>query len=278
MALPRRCLVLRRGGLGDTLLMVPVLRALSRAHPAVRLEFAGVREFADVLVAFGVVAAAHSSEDFALWSPDRARQRLDAFDHIVAEDASVQLAAPEATRVQVFEPRPQDRRPLPVQIAAQLGLTVRLPDDASLGAAAATSGACVLAPGSGARAKNWPRAHWLALAAALPRDRELAVVVGPTEQERDDPRAWPWPRAVTFLVEQTVVQLAQHLAAAVAFVGNDSGPAHLAAMLGLPTVALFGGGDAAVFAPLGPRVVVLQGDRGELAAITPKQVAAMVLR
>jgi ADP-heptose:LPS heptosyltransferase len=83
---------------------------------------------------------------------------------------------------------------------------------------------------------------------------------------------------VTFLAELSVVQVAQRLAAAAAFVGNDSGPTHLAAMLGLPTVALFGGGDAAVFGPLGPRVMVLQGDRGELAAITPEQVAAVVPR
>ena len=279
MALPRRCLVLRRGGLGDTLLMVPVLRAVAREHPAIRLEFTGVREFADVLVAYGIVAVARSSEDLALWSPELARQRLAGFHHIVADDARVQTAAPTAACVQVFEPRPRDRTPLSQQIAAQLGLALHLPGDANLQVASADPrGPFVLAPGSGALAKNWPRAHWLELAAALPRDRELEVVVGPTEQERDDPRAWPWPRAVTFLADLSVVHLAQRLAAAAAFVGNDSGPTHLAAMLGLRTVALFGGGDAAVFGPLGPRVVVVQGERADIATITPEQVAAVVLR
>lgn len=276
MPTPRRCLVLRRGGLGDTLLMVPVLRALARVHPGARIEFAGVREFADVLVAHGVVAAAHSSEDLALWAPARARERLAPFDLVVTDDAAAHDAAPAA--VLGFEPRPRDRRPLPLQIAGQLGLAVQLPQDAMLRVVGPTapSGACVLAPGSGARAKNWPREHWLALAASLPAAVAIAVVVGPTEQERDDPRRWPWPRAVAFFADLTVVQLAQRLAAAATFVGNDSGPTHLAAMLGLRTVALFGGGDAAVFAPLGERVVVVQADGGQLAAITPAQVAQLV--
>ena len=43
------------------------------------------------------------------------------------------------------------------------------------------------------------------------------------------------------------------------FVGNDSGTTHLAAMLGAPTVALFGPTDPAVWAPTGPRVRVLGG-------------------
>jgi ADP-heptose:LPS heptosyltransferase len=55
-------------------------------------------------------------------------------------------------------------------------------------------------------------------------------------------------------------RLAALIARAGAFVGNDSGPTHLAAALGRPTVALFGPTDPAVWAPLGPGVRVLAGD------------------
>ncbi|MCB9884882.1 MAG: hypothetical protein H6838_05280 [Planctomycetes bacterium] len=89
---------------------------------------------------------------------------------------------------------------------------------------------------------------------------ELRVVLGPVELERDDPRGWPWPVPVSFLVGRTPLQLADDLAAADAFVGNDSGATHLAAMLGVPTVAVFGPTDPEVWAPVGPHVRVVGGD------------------
>ncbi|MFM1871521.1 MAG: hypothetical protein RL398_943, partial [Planctomycetota bacterium] len=128
-------------------------------------------------------------------------------------------------------------------------------------------GPIVLAPGSGGRHKCWPQSHWLALAAGLAGD--VAVVVGPTEMERDDPRRWPWPSAVTFVAEVTAVQLADVLARARAFVGNDSGTTHLAATLGVPTVAFFGPTDPAVWAPVGPHVHVLRASSGMLADLLP---------
>ncbi|MFN9949074.1 MAG: glycosyltransferase family 9 protein, partial [Planctomycetota bacterium] len=166
-----------------------------------------------------------------------------------------------------YEPRPRGRSPWPQQLAATCGVTLRWPDDAALAPAPpppAAGAPIVLAPGSGGRAKCWPRTHWLQLAAGLAAgpvaaDRPLAVLVGPVEAERDDPRAWPWPTAVSFLADLPLPVVAARLAAAAVFVGNDSGTTHLAAMLGAPTVALFGPTDPAVWAPTGPRVRVLGG-------------------
>lgn len=251
-------LAVRRGGLGDTLLFVPVLRALRRAHPAAPLHFAGVREFAEVLSHFGVVDAALSVEDLQVWSlgsdgdvAQRSRARLGSYARIVGDDAGL-LVVGDAVPVQRFDPRPQrGDLPLAPQIAAQLGLALAPSDVAPIAVARVRSdGPVVLAPGSGAMAKNWPRVHWLELAASLDAaNAEVAVVVGPTEVERDDPRAWPWPAPVAFCAGRTPVQLAEYLATARAFVGNDSGPAHLAAALSVPSVVVFGTGMPQVFAP-----------------------------
>ncbi|MGH2669848.1 MAG: glycosyltransferase family 9 protein, partial [bacterium] len=54
-------------------------------------------------------------------------------------------------------------------------------------------------------------------------------------------------------------RLAALLEAARVFVGNDSGPSHLAAALGCPTLVLFGPTDPAVWAPVGDRVTTLGG-------------------
>jgi ADP-heptose:LPS heptosyltransferase len=54
-------------------------------------------------------------------------------------------------------------------------------------------------------------------------------------------------------------ELAAILAGARLFVGNDSGITHLAALVGAPTVAIFGPFDPAYWAPLGPRVAIVDG-------------------
>jgi heptosyltransferase III len=253
-------LLLRRGGLGDTLLMLPVLRALRRAHPAAELHFAGVLEFAAVLQQHGACDRARSSEDLALWSPVAAHERLRDYALVVTDDPAVAVAARAATEVRTFDPRPRGSAPIGAQIAAQLQLSLRWPEDAWLCAPASAPGpgSIALAPGSGGRAKCWPQERWLELAAPLANERRpLLVVVGPTELERDDPRRWPWPAAMEFVVEAQVTALAARLKVAAAFVGNDSGTTHLAAMLGVPTVALFGPSDARVWAPQGGCVRVL---------------------
>jgi ADP-heptose:LPS heptosyltransferase len=265
-----RALFVRRGGLGDTLLMVPVLRALRRARPGCELHVAGVHEFVVLLAHFGVADAAWSSEDVRAWP---AARRNDYAAVVVDDPALAALFASSAVRA--FDPRPRGVAPLAQQVAAQLALALHWPHDAWLRDASlhdppgAANAPVMLAPGSGSRSKCWPRERWLELA------RELGgaqVLVGPVEVERDDPRAWPWPVRVQFVAGDTIA-MAARLQAAGAFVGNDSGTTHLAAMLGLPTVALFGAGDPAVFAPIGPRATVLQAASRRLEDLAVPAVA-----
>ncbi|HWB53686.1 MAG TPA: glycosyltransferase family 9 protein, partial [Tepidisphaeraceae bacterium] len=62
----------------------------------------------------------------------------------------------------------------------------------------------------------------------------------------------------------TYVELLKELRQARVFVGNDSGPAHLAGIIGVPTVALFGASDSRLWKPLGPHVAVVERPLGEL--------------
>jgi ADP-heptose:LPS heptosyltransferase len=50
-------------------------------------------------------------------------------------------------------------------------------------------------------------------------------------------------------------ELAALLSKASLYIGNDSGPTHLAAALGVPCIALFGPGDVERFAPRGNGVI-----------------------
>ena len=264
-------LVIRRGGLGDTMLMAPVLAAMrrhweQRLGSSVELCFAGVREFADVLAAHGACDRAMSSESLGLYALAlrdelgmRTRARLAHYVAIAGDDPA--LRAVEGPEISVFDPAPQRwDEPLPLQIGAQLRLDVRIEDEHLTRSDVQSGGAIALAPGSGAREKCWPQGRWLELASRLARQQEtLRIVVGPTEQERDDPRKWDWPCAVHFLAELSCLELARALQTCAAFVGNDSGTSHLAAMLDVPTVAIFGAGWPRVFGPLGRRVATVVG-------------------
>jgi len=57
----------------------------------------------------------------------------------------------------------------------------------------------------------------------------------------------------------SVDELVSLLSSSNVYIGNDSGPTHLAALMGLPTMAVFGPTDPAVWSPWGERVRVFGG-------------------
>ncbi len=129
----------------------------------------------------------------------------------------------------------------------------------------------VLAPGAGWARKRWPVDAFAEVAARLAADGWQVVATG-ARGERDACAAVARPAEGRGAVHTGPVdELNTLLASAGAFVGNDSGPAHLAAAHGVPTVALFTGEtDPAQYAPLGPRVTVVETGPG----VTPASVVA----
>lgn len=116
-----------------------------------------------------------------------------------------------------------------------------------------------LHPGTGAAVKLWPMAHWRWLAERLAADGWRLVWTGaPAERALCAPLA----RAVGGVLAAgatTIGQLAALYARCALVLGPDSGPLHLAAAVGTPTVRLFGPADPALFGPHqadGPHIVV----------------------
>ena len=95
--------------------------------------------------------------------------------------------------------------------------------------------------GAGTPAKRWPQRHWRSLISRFLRDGWRVVVVGGREDvelasalpEHPLLRDWTGLLAVT--------ETAALLERADLFLGSDSGPAHLAACAGVPSVILFSG-------------------------------------
>lgn len=118
-----------------------------------------------------------------------------------------------------------------------------------------TGGAIVMHVGAGSEAKRWSMERWVELCAVLRSEGHAVVLIaGEVEAERLSGRERALFEGAGGRFLGTLEALADVLGAARVFVGCDSGPAHLAAQLGVTTVALFGPTDPAVWGPAGPRV------------------------
>lgn len=119
----------------------------------------------------------------------------------------------------------------------------------------------ILHPGAGSAVKRWPLPRFEDLAHRLSARGELVIVEGPADEGlgRDLVRA---VGRRSHLADQLPLPvLAAVMSMSRAFVGNDSGVAHLAAGLQIPCVVIFGPTPPEHWAPLGPYVSVLRDPR-----------------
>lgn len=313
-----RILVIRPGALGDVLLTLPALQALSAAFPQAFIELMGNLAVLQWLPGRSVVQRVSSFDraDLApLFQPaavpgEALRSYLDSFDLILSYATAPDhafarnLARVTRNRVLLHDPRPPDRH-LHMSIYLQQVLAERgvVPDPGypvlHLMAADQQDAGCWLEahrlaprppagrtgdaplvaihPGSGSPAKNWPAARFAALASHLQRERgaRLLLISGPADEAavhtmRQHMNALqPTPsQGMSAALQQEQDPILLHdlplplLAAILSrcqlYVGNDSGVSHLAAAVGVPTVAIFGPTDPHVWAPRGPAVRIVR--------------------
>jgi ADP-heptose:LPS heptosyltransferase len=117
---------------------------------------------------------------------------------------------------------------------------------------------CVVNPNAGALSleRRWPRPMFAELARRL----ELPVVwIGSTSEREytEGLRALAGKPTLDLAGELTAAELVALLAGAALVVSNDSGPMHVAAALGTPTLGLFGPETPQMYAPIGLSTRVL---------------------
>jgi ADP-heptose:LPS heptosyltransferase len=130
----------------------------------------------------------------------------------------------------------------------------------------------VIHPIAATASKTWGAAGFGAVAEHLRRDHHLdpVFVAGPGE----DLSPFSDYRTV---VGAPLEETKRLLKGAALFVGNDSGPAHMAAAFGLPVVVLFGSSDSVVWAPWRTASEVLVEPAG-ITHIHPSAVIAAIDR
>ncbi|MBI4318977.1 MAG: glycosyltransferase family 9 protein [Chloroflexi bacterium] len=134
-------------------------------------------------------------------------------------------------------------------------------------------------PGSGSPSKNWPAKCFAEVAVKLAWQEAMVplLISGPADELALGELLSHLKCRATVARDLPLSRLAALLSLCDAYVGNDSGVTHLAALLGVPTVALFGPTDPAVWAPRGLDVTVMRW-AGEPGSLPPEVVAETVAR
>jgi ADP-heptose:LPS heptosyltransferase len=115
-------------------------------------------------------------------------------------------------------------------------------------------------PGSGGRAKcaplSWFEAH---VDSAKRAGNGVAWMIGPTEVEWYG-QAWikRLQASAPVLCEEDIGRAAEWIRGSDRYIGNDAGMTHVAALLGVETLAVFGPTDPKVWGPLGTKVTCLR--------------------
>ena len=126
----------------------------------------------------------------------------------------------------------------------------------------ATESFLVLNPGAAyGSAKRWHEDRFASVADVLAKEMKLSVAIIGSEGERPVAeliRKQMQSRTAVLSGRTSLESLIGVLAEASLMITNDSGPMHIAAALGVPTVAVFGSTDERVTSPVGPRTRVVK--------------------
>lgn len=287
--MPRpRILVIKLGALGDFLMALGPMQAIRRHHPDAELVLLTREAYRDLGAATGLFAEIWI-DPAPRWNPLawlrwRARLRRGGFARVYdlqtsgrsagyfrlfsrgrtpewsgkAEGASHRHVYPADHRMHSIE---RQRAQLAVAGIAE----VALPDlsflHGDLSGFELPDRFALLIPGSSPDrpAKRWPAERYGALAAHLAARGLIPVVVGgPAEAAAAQAIRAAEPAALDLTGRTDLGQLAALARRASLAVGNDTGPTHLAALAGCPTVALFSAeSDPAKTAPRGAEVRTL---------------------
>ena len=131
-----------------------------------------------------------------------------------------------------------------------------------------------LNPGAGRAGKRWPLSHFRALAERLSVDAGVRIILlwGPDEEALVREIADGLTVRPILGPRTSLTELAVLLRQCALMVGSDTGPLHLAAALGRPTLGLYGPTSGRRNGPYGPGGRAIQSSDGTMAAIQPATV------
>lgn len=285
-----RILIIRPGAIGDALLAFHILKFLRMQYIHPHITFVSNASVLPLAQASGLVDEASDYADSA-WSEmfatsgiqtPRTLDILQCIDLAICwlrdPDGQVKqnLLKAGVRQVVVAPGRSPEGQGMHVvdYLASTIGLQhitmdkfipFTLPDSEKC-IASPLSAPVAIHPGSGSTSKCWPACNFKSVIEQLIQHTiPVLLLSGPADAERvreilsylsHQHRAGN----LTVLENAPLLEVAHRLQQCKGYLGNDSGITHLAAMLGVPTLALFGPSDPLTWRPLGPSVIVVRED------------------
>ena len=280
-------LVIRPGAIGDALLTFPTLHALRARYGAKHITFVSNASVLPPAQAWKVADEVADFEE-TRWSElfsatdirnPELRELLAATDMAICwlgdADHRVETNLRQAgiKKIIVAPGRPPANSF--THVAEYLASTAEIPAKQVrqwhpiLPHAPKVSRTVAIHPGSGSERKNWPIASYAGLMEALwTKNYEVLLLAGPAERQKltyIERHLEPPPGLYRTLINAPLLEIAQQLQQCRGYVGNDSGITHLAAMLGMRTMAIFGPASrVSNWEPLGAHVTLINQDLGHL--------------
>ena len=283
---PFRILIRSSNWLGDAVMSVPAVRAIKKGRPDAHVTILAPKKIAPMWKLIPEVDKILSLPNKSLFSAVRLIGRQEPFDAAILLPNSLRVAL-EVWRVPrkvgyhghtrawllnqiVREPRrpgpPEHHATRFLRIADDCGADVDLTRDVS---SALTQTSNIkrqtfvgLCPGAEyGPAKRWLPERFAEAAAAISAQTKTKWILFGTKKDKaigETIATALGDNCSNRIGQTTLEQLIEELRGCRALLSNDTGTMHLAALLGMPVVAIFGSTEPALTAPLGNGHVVLR--------------------
>ncbi|MFN3920993.1 MAG: glycosyltransferase family 9 protein [Caldimicrobium sp.] len=233
----KRILVYRRGGLGDTLLIFPLLENFKKL--GYQVYFLGNSDYIGLAKLCGFADAAYSGEFLPHFLRKPFEKKI-----VISFDGNLNPYPPQRIWLPIYYLQSLG---LPLDFSKKLPLSINKQSSKS----PHLSKVAVIHPGSGSSKKNPP----LSL---FEKIENLLLTYGYT------PIYFLGPAEKNLLSFKTnvyystnIIDTLNFLHKAQLFIGNDSGISHLASFLGLKCFLFFGPSDEIIYRPIGENVEIL---------------------
>jgi len=301
-----RILVIKLGALGDFIQAISPMQAIKRHHAGAAMVLLTTAPFEDLAKASRIFDEIWIDERAPVWNPPAwvrliKRLRAGAFTRIYDLQTSDRTGwyfllmggaikrAPEWSGIAPFCSHPhanpkRDSMHTADRQAEQLRMAgiekISAPDLSFLSADVARfrlpSRFALLVPGGAVHRpqKRWPGESYAVLARSLHSRGIASVIVGAADEKGLADRICASASSARNLAGQTnLAEIGSLARLAVVAIGNDTGPMHIVAGVGCPSLVLFSSAsDPALCAPRGPAVKILR--RLNLGDLPPAQAAA----
>jgi len=142
----------------------------------------------------------------------------------------------------------------------------------------APEGAVYIHPGAGKHKNRWPADRFAAVARDLAgRGHPVWWLAGPQDSGTVEAAATAMGMNLPVVRGESIPMLAARFARAALYVGNDTGPLHLAGAVGCPTVGVYGWTDPAEWKPVGRCVRSVRAADARLESVEPRDVLGAAL-